>query len=59
MSTKRNKQKRPLAGAGKSGDVVKVPAKVVATENGKVVRQYPAHVGFHGTTNENELNPEE
>lgn len=36
-----------------------MPGRTVRTHSGKLVKQYPPKVGYHGTQEENRLNPEE
>lgn len=36
-----------------------MPGKTIHTPSGGVIKQYPPKVGFHGTQDENKLNPEE
>ena len=42
-----------------SGDSELMPGKTIRTTSGGIVKQYPAKVGYHGTQDENKLNPEE
>lgn len=43
-----------------SGHNEKPPlAKTVRSASGKLVKQYPSKLGYHGTDAEKELNPEE
>ena len=53
---KSKEEKRPVKNA-----VTKpvLSAKTIVKESGEIQSQYPAKVGYHGTDNEKDLNPEE
>jgi hypothetical protein len=55
---KKNKSKE-AAGGRKTSAPLAASAKVIRKDSGKVVKQYPARVGYHGTGDETDLNPEE
>jgi hypothetical protein len=56
---KRNKKKEAAEGEKTSAPPLDVPAKVIRKDSGKVVKQYPARIGYHGSGDETDLNPEE
>jgi len=44
---------------GSGEDKELMPGKTIRTTSGGIVKQYPPKVGYHGTQDENKLNPEE
>jgi len=51
-----NKKSKPSA---KDASLRGVKSKTIRTGRGRLVKQYPANPGFHGSGSEKQLNPEE
>lgn len=56
----KSKKKKSAGDKGAIQDRTRtVPSKTIDKGAGKVLKQYPARVGYHGTDDEKDLNPEE
>lgn len=55
----KNNQKKPAEIKKRPGSPAGVSPRVIRRNSGGVVKQYPARIGYHGTGDETDLNPEE
>ena len=53
------KRKKTAANSEILAGPLPMQSKIIRKKSGKLVKQYPAHIGFHGEGNDNELSPEE
>ena len=56
---KKNSPKKPAEIKKRAALPAGVSARVIRRTSGEMVKQYPARIGYHGTGDETDLNPEE